>query len=110
VALFIQDSSIRPGSAPGVEVSALYAFYRSWAASQSPPPQAVTPLRFARALRKLGFRRRKRQQRRGQDRRLLAMQPDVAKRMRDWLDEHPLTEQDRAFFDPRARRNTPKEP
>src|SRR5437764_35122 len=103
VSVFIEDNDLRPGFSAGVEVCALYAFYLKWA-TESSKQEPITPMRFARALKKLGFRRRKRHQRRSSDRRLLGMQPECATRLRDWLAQHPLTEQDRALFDPVKRR------
>jgi hypothetical protein len=65
------DILLRPGAAKGVPVHVLYGMYIEWTARLVPTQAPVTPFQFARSLRRLGFRKRHRDQTNGDDQRLL---------------------------------------
>jgi len=103
VALFLADNDLRPGFSPGVEVSALYRFYRDWLADLDQPTDPITPQRFARALKKLGFVGASAIRSCAPTSGSWGCRTTAPRGLRAWLQANPLTENDVALFDPAKR-------
>ena len=100
---FLADCEIRRGRSVGVEVAALYRFYRAWCASFTPPLTPYKPFEFAHRLSRHGFRKIRKIKTNGRERRCLGMSRESAARLHLWLQENPMTDADYSIFDPKTR-------
>ena len=105
VRAFCDDSEIRPGRAVGVPVFALFGVYKEWTSRLVPAQDPITPAAFCRALKRLGYRRRHREQVGGDDVRLLGLTNDCARRVREAATQYLVKDDLRDLFDPRAVRS-----
>src|SRR4051812_44153787 len=88
------------GSAP---IAGWYKYYRHWLAECHfvPAPKLIPPFTFTSLLRRAGFKRCCRARDGYADQRLIGTDAQTAKKIREFLQQNPITKDDLWLYDPR---------